>query len=40
MLMIFTVMLCYLSSRPEWDLNPDLWDAGAMVYQLCYEANW
>ena len=26
--------------RPEGDSNPDLCDAGAMVYQLSYQASW
>ena len=48
MLMIFTVLLCYLSSserktwkfRPEQDSIPDLCDTGALLYQLSYKANW
>ena len=26
--------------RPERDLNPDLCDAGAVLHQLSYAANW
>ena len=26
--------------RPEQKLNPDLCDAGAVLYQLSYQANW
>ena len=43
MLMIFAVILCYLSStneRPEWDSNPNLCNACAVLYQLSYQANW
>ena len=43
MLMIFAVVLCYLSSserRPERDSNPDLCDAGAVLDQISYQANW
>ena len=48
MLMIIAVLLCYLSStkkipenfRPARDSNPDLCDAGAVLYQLSYQANW
>ena len=30
MLIIFAVLPCYLAEeRPQWDLNPDLCDAGA-----------
>ena len=25
--------------RPEWDSNPDLCDASAVLYQLSYQAN-
>ena len=40
MLMIFAVMLCYLSSseRKERDSHPDLCDVGAVLYQLSYQA--
>ena len=47
--MIFAVSLCYVSSserlrpeklRPELDLNPDLCDAGTVLHQLSYQANW
>ena len=24
----------------NWNLNPDLWNAGAVFYQLSYQANW
>ena len=48
MLMIFAVLLCYLSSSKikawkilAWtDSNPDLCDAGAVLYQLSYQPNW
>ena len=36
-------MLCFLRSskfRPARDLSPDLYDAGAVLYQLSYQANW
>ena len=26
--------------RPEWDLNPDLCDSSAVLYQLSCQANW
>ena len=26
--------------RPEWDLNPDLCNASAVLNQLSYQANW
>ena len=26
--------------RPEGDLNADLCDAGAVLYQFSYQANW
>ena len=26
--------------RPEWDSNPDLCEAGAVLYKLSYQANW
>ena len=29
-----------MKDRPKWDLNPDLCDAGAVLYRLSYQANW
>ena len=26
--------------KPRWHLNPDLCNAGAVLYQLSYQANW
>ena len=28
------------NSDLNWDLNPDLYNAGAVLYQLSYQANW
>ena len=42
MLMIFAIMLCFLRGskfRPAQDLNPDLYDAGAVLYQLSYQGQ-
>ena len=42
LLMIFAVMLCFLRGskfRPAQDLNPDLCDAGAVLYQLSYRSQ-
>ena len=39
MIMMFAVLLCYLGSR-ERKANPDLCDAGAVLHQLNYQANW
>jgi len=25
---------------PKWTLHPDLYDAGAVLYQLRYQGNW
>ena len=29
-----------MKGRPERDLNPDLCDAGAVLYELSFQANW
>ena len=29
-----------MKERPERDSNPDLCDAGAVLHQLSYQANW
>ena len=26
--------------KPRWHLNPDLCNAGAVLHQLSYQANW
>ena len=42
MLMIFAIMLCFLRGskfRPAQDLNPDLYDTGAVLYQLSYQGQ-
>ena len=47
MLMVLAVLLCYLSSTerrletfwPECNLNPEVCDAGAVLYQFSYQAK-
>ena len=49
-LVIFSVLLCYLSNRERkvkknadlrgTVINPDLCDSGAVLHQLSYQANW
>ena len=49
-LVIFSVLLCYLSNRERkvkknaglrgTVINPDLCDSGAVPHQLSYQANW
>ena len=42
LLMMFAVMLCFLRGskfRPAQDLNPDLCDASAVLYQLSYRGQ-
>ena len=29
-----------MKERPEWDLNPDLCNTGAVLHQLSCQVNW